>query len=57
MTWAKNIVQRNGVSSVAFPIISAGSGSCREAGTMTRMQEALAAIESPAQVRTARFRP
>lgn len=47
---AMEIVKQKGFRSVAFPIIGAGTGGFGESGALAIMQEALAEVESQAQV-------
>lgn len=54
---AMAIVQQRGISSVAFPIIGAGSGSFREEAALEVMRRALADLESGCRVSIVRFRP
>jgi len=53
---AMSIVRSRNFSSVAFPVIGAGSGGFREGAALALMLEAFAKIESCAQVRIIRFR-
>lgn len=53
---ALRLVDDGGFTTVAFPVLGAGSGGFDEARALEVMQRALAASESPADVRLVRFR-
>jgi O-acetyl-ADP-ribose deacetylase len=53
---AMAIVSEKDFSSVAFPIIGAGSGGFHEKGALDLMIQALSDIKAPATVRIVRFR-
>lgn len=51
------IATTQGFTSLAFPVIGAGSGGFREADALSLMQEALQSFDAPPAVRIVRFRP
>ncbi len=53
---AMQIVGQQGFRSVAFPVIGAGTGGFGEAGALALMQEALAEVESTAEVVIVKYR-
>lgn len=53
---AMHLVQQHGFSSVAFPLIGAGTGGFGEDGTLALMTQAFADIESTAAVSIVRYR-
>lgn len=54
---AMRIATTQGFTSLAFPVIGAGSGGYREPDALALMQEALQTFEAPPTVRIVRFRP
>ncbi len=54
---AMRIVDERGFGTVAFPVIGAGTGGVGEEGALGLMRNALAKIESEAEVTIVRFRP
>jgi O-acetyl-ADP-ribose deacetylase (regulator of RNase III) len=53
---AMDIVEEQGFSSIAFPLIGAGSGNYDEAKSLEILLDALMRIESPARVIVVRYR-
>jgi O-acetyl-ADP-ribose deacetylase len=54
---AMKLVAKNRFSSVAFPVVGAGSGGYNEAAAIELMQRTLSDISGRAGVRIVRFRP
>lgn len=53
---AMKLVEEGGYSSVAFPIIGAGSGGFKEAGALALMMQAFSQLEASASVLLVRYR-
>lgn len=54
---AMTLAQRQGIASVAFPVIGAGSGGFDEDQALRLMHETLADIDAAIDVRIVRYRP
>ncbi len=54
---AMTLAQRQGIASIAFPVIGAGSGGFDEAQALRLMHETLADIDAAIDVRIVRYRP
>lgn len=54
---AMTLAQRQGIASIAFPVIGAGSGGFDEDQALRLMQASLADIEAAIDVRIVRYRP
>lgn len=51
------LAQRQGIASIAFPVIGAGSGGFGEDQALRLMHETLADIDAAIDVRIVRYRP
>ncbi|GAA4795458.1 macro domain-containing protein [Lysobacter hankyongensis] len=54
---AMTLAQRQGIASIAFPVIGAGSGGFDEDEALRLMHETLAGIDAAIDVRIVRYRP